>query len=274
MISMASSRQAQEGCNLQPVHRFAAIDLNTQGHKKWSKHACGWRSIHLHCWEEGMSTCRTERRHRRCQHAGIVAVAITFALRPAAIKDDTAHRKIVDSPAQLRVVDLTLESGDTLLSVLRRIDVNPSAARAMIEAIRAFVNPRKIRPGQTLHVNLNPRNGALKGLDYNLSGAEVKAVLTPEGWSAERRETSSLRETRVVRGSVAANFYQSSREAGLTPDQILEIADIFRYEIDFSSGFLRGDKFAIALEEIQYSIYGWPPSPGTNSRGSADGRQQ
>lgn len=155
-------------------------------------------------------------------------------------------------PVPLRSVDVTLRRGQTLLSVLTRFGLEQSAAHAMIETVRPFFNPRKMRAGQSLRLILDRQGGRVQGLEVALNRSVVRVIPTSEGWSAERIEIPFVRQTRVVRGSVVESLYQSGTEAGLTPLQILDLATIFEYDIDFFADFQRGDTFSVAFEEVRY----------------------
>ena len=69
----------------------------------------------------------------------------------------------------------------------------------------------------------------------------------------ERRDIPSVRETRVVSGTIEDSLYQSGLSAGLSPEYIAELEDIFKYDIDFFSDFNRGDDFSTVLEAIRYA---------------------
>jgi len=137
--------------------------------------------------------------------------------------------------------------------VLNRFGMDPAAAHAMSETLRPFLQPREIRAGQRLQIILDAKGPAVKGLEYNLPRAVVRVEATPDGWSAERREIASARVTRVVRGVLSKDLYRDGTAAGLTPAQILKLADIFQYGIDFFSDFRRGDTFSVVFEEIRYA---------------------
>ncbi|MBI3062839.1 MAG: peptidoglycan DD-metalloendopeptidase family protein [Deltaproteobacteria bacterium] len=151
-----------------------------------------------------------------------------------------------------RVIDVTLGTGETLGSVLSGFGLDASAARAVGESLRPFVKPQEIRSGKRLRVIVDAKEGIMQGLEYPLREAVLSVTSTPEGWSAERREIPSARVTRVVRGVVSRSLYRDGTAAGLTAAQILELADIFQYEVDFFSDFRRGDTFSVAFEEIRY----------------------
>ncbi|MFQ5851031.1 MAG: M23 family metallopeptidase [Candidatus Binatia bacterium] len=205
-----------------------------------------------HYWQEKLPAPRGKRGLRRWHHLGATILSLTV-LVPGLSADPARQYKLDELPDPLRAVNVTLRRGDTLLAVLKRFGLDGTTAHAMIETVRPFVNPREIQAGQSLQVILDPQEGTVKGLNYPLPSAVLQVVSTPKGWSAERREISSVRETRVARGIMLENFYQSGTEAGLTPEHILELADIFRYDIDFFSDFRRGDTFSVAFEEIRYA---------------------
>lgn len=210
---------------------------------------------------------------RRCGRWAVVMILpLTILLTPMAIlltqsfQTSPAEQQNLPIPAEQesqdhlpvpplppRRVDVTLRRGDTLLSVLTRFGLDSTAARAMVEAVRPFFKPRKMRAGHDLQLVLDPRDSTVRGLEYVMNNTVVRVMLTPAGWSAERHEIPFVRETRVIRGSVVENLYQNGTEAGLTPLQILDLATIFEYDIDFFSDIQRGDTFSVAFEEIRYA---------------------
>lgn len=153
-----------------------------------------------------------------------------------------------------RVVDVSLRRGDTLESVLTRFGLDSRSAYDLIETIRPIFNPRKMRAGESLQLFLHPQDDTVQGLQYRFEDdALVRVTSGSEGWSAERKEIPFVRKTRVVRGEINDSLYVNGTGAGLTPLQILELATIFEYDIDFFSDIRKGDAFTVALEEIHYT---------------------
>lgn len=179
-----------------------------------------------------------------CFAAGVV-VAIQLGGR--------AQNRIRVAQPTARVIDVTLKAGETLGSVLSRFGLDAGAARAVGESLRPFVKPHEIRSGKRLQVIVDAKDGTVQGLEYPLRAAVVRVTATPGGWSAERREVPSARVTRVVRGVVSKSLYRDGTAAGLTAAQIIELADIFQYDVDFFSDFRRGDTFSVAFEEVRYA---------------------
>jgi murein DD-endopeptidase MepM/ murein hydrolase activator NlpD len=149
-------------------------------------------------------------------------------------------------------VGVKLSPGDTLGSVLKRFGIGPPSAHALIEKVRPFVNPRKIRPGDEIHVVLNEEDRSVQGMEFVVDDSLVRVKATDNGWSAERHEIPFVRETRVVRGTIKSSLYESGTDAGLSPQHIMDLARIFEYDIDFFSDFHPGDAFSVMVEEVRY----------------------
>ncbi len=161
-----------------------------------------------------------------------------------------AAAESVTAPSRIGV---KVRSGDTLGTMLKRFGVAPPSALALIEKVRPLVNLKKIRPGDNVHVVLDSEDRTVRGVEFVVDDNLIRVKATENGWSAERRDIPSVRETRVVRGTIKASLYESGADAGLSPQQILDLAKIFEYDVDFFSDFQRGDGFTAMLEEVRYS---------------------
>jgi murein DD-endopeptidase MepM/ murein hydrolase activator NlpD len=150
-------------------------------------------------------------------------------------------------------VGVTLQRGDTLLSVLTHHGLERSLAHTLVERIAPFVNPRKLRSGDNIQLIVDPRDKSVQGMEVVLDDNLLRVKSTSEGWSAERHEIPSVRESAVKRGSITDSLYENGIKAGLTAQQILDLAGVFEYEIDFFSDFQPGDAFAAVVEETRYA---------------------
>ncbi|HSK28560.1 MAG TPA: hypothetical protein VLA17_01230, partial [Candidatus Limnocylindria bacterium] len=150
-------------------------------------------------------------------------------------------------------VGVEIQRGDTLGSVLKRFGVEPPSAHALIETVQPFVNPKRIRPGDSFHVVLNSEDQSIQAMEFVVDDSLVLVKATEEGWQAERQQIPSVREQQVVRGTITGSLYQSGTQAGLSSAHILELAKIFEYDIDFFSDFQSGNMFNVIFEQVRYS---------------------
>ena len=159
----------------------------------------------------------------------------------------------VDPPAAESRVAVKWRHGDTFISMLKRFGIERPSAHALVAKVRPFVNLRKIQPGDDVHVVLNTADRTVEGLELVVDDDLVRIKATVDGWSAEREKIPSVRENRVIRGEIRGSLYESGVEAGLSPQQILDLAKIFESDIDFFSDFQPHDVFNIVVEEVRYA---------------------
>src|SRR5947208_8174107 len=188
---------------------------------------------------------------------GVAIATLLLVLSPTFIKpkqryDDPKPAASV-APEQAERVGVKLRRGDTLASVLMRFGLKPPSAHAMIEKVRPFLNPSGIQAGHDVNVVLSPEDKTVQGVEFVVEDSLFRVKATDDGWLAEREAIPFVRETRVVRGTVKDSLYQSGIDAGLSPQQILDLAKIFEYDIDFFSDFQRSDAFSVVLDEVRYA---------------------
>lgn len=152
-----------------------------------------------------------------------------------------------------KTVDLTLGRGDTLLAMLMKHGLQGAPANDLINKLKPFYNPRRMRPGDSFRLLYNEDGTAIQSLEHATSGALVRILSTEEGWVAERVEIPYVRATKVVRGSISASLFEDGVGAGLSPGHIHKLADLFEHDIDFFSDIHRGDDFSVVLEEKRYA---------------------
>ncbi|HKY09933.1 MAG TPA: peptidoglycan DD-metalloendopeptidase family protein [Candidatus Binatia bacterium] len=187
-----------------------------------------------------------------------LGIATGVLLLSAPFVSTTRHEEVLPPPANppepaAARLPVKVRQGDTLLAVLKRYGIGVPSAHALIAKVRPFVNPRKIQPGDNLHVVVSPGDRTVEALELVVDDNLVRVKATSEGWSVERQEIPFVRETKVVRGTIKGSLYESGTEAGLSPQQIVDLAKIFESDIDFFSDFQPQDAFSILMEELRYA---------------------
>jgi murein DD-endopeptidase MepM/ murein hydrolase activator NlpD len=161
-----------------------------------------------------------------------------------------AERAIAVTPSR---VEVTLKPGDTLLDVLTRHGLALSPAHDLVAKIRPLLNLRKLRAGSQIDLVLNPGDRAIRRLEVPLIDEVVRASATSTGWLIKREAIASTTRTRLIRGTISSSLYEDGIAAGLSPEQILQLGNIFEYDVDFFSDFRRGDEFSTAMQELHYA---------------------
>jgi murein DD-endopeptidase MepM/ murein hydrolase activator NlpD len=156
-------------------------------------------------------------------------------------------------PGPFERLAIKLKRGDTLLTVLMRHGVQPPSAHDLIAKVRPVLNLRKLRPGNHIDLVVDPENRTVREMEVPFDDNIVRAKTTPQGWAVEREEIPWTPVTRVIRNTISSSLYENGLAAGLSPEQILELAAIFEYDIDFFSDFQPGDAFSVVVDELHYA---------------------
>jgi murein DD-endopeptidase MepM/ murein hydrolase activator NlpD len=204
----------------------------------------------------GMSRKELGSALRRCAGVAIATAVLFLAaplLSPPSDESERVPAPATPAPKPPARIGVELRKGDTLTSVVRRFGVEPPSAHAMIEKVRPFVDPRRIRPGDSLHVVLNSEDRTVEAMEFVVDDTLVRVKATSDGWFAERHEIPYVRERRVIRGTIKGSLYESGITAGLSPQQIMDLAKVFEYDIDFFSDFQPENAFTVMVEEIRYN---------------------
>lgn len=183
----------------------------------------------------------------------MLVVSLAAPLLDTAVDEQQRVDPAPSRPEPSERIGVTLQRGDTLLSVLTRFGLTPVSAHDLIGKVRPLLNLRALRPGHNIQVVVNREDDSVEGMEFTLENTLVSVKSTAEGWWAERRDIPFVRETHAIRGAIGGSLYESGIEAGLTAQEILDLARIFEYDIDFFSDFHRGDGFAVVVEQRRYA---------------------
>jgi len=143
-----------------------------------------------------------------------------------------------------------VESGDTLAKIFSQVGLS---ARDTYNVSRAGELAKKlinIKPGDVLYVHVDDANQFVS-LRYPLSKTETLSVEK----NAEGKLVSDVSIKQVetlhsfAQGEIRSSFWNAGTEAGLTDNQIMRLAGIFGWDIDFAQEIREGDTFNVIFEK-------------------------
>jgi murein DD-endopeptidase MepM/ murein hydrolase activator NlpD len=144
-----------------------------------------------------------------------------------------------------------IRSGDTLTSVFKRLDLDTSDVHALVEADGKTRALSQLRIGETLAVAVG-EEGRVAKVKYSPSPTET--YLFEHGDSDDSFQSQYLVETpepmaRVREGRITSSLFADAAAIGLSQAQIMELAGIFGWDIDFALDLRAGDTFSVLYEE-------------------------
>ncbi len=147
------------------------------------------------------------------------------------------------------VLSIKVLAGDTLSTIFTRHGLS-AATLAKLQATKHGKRLARIRPGQTLSLYMNEQNvlqRLILPLDIqhslhlirghkNFHSVQISKKLKTRLNYAEARITNSL--------------FLAGKKSGLSDDLIMQMVDIFGWDIDFALDIRTGDHFTLIFEEL------------------------
>ncbi len=150
--------------------------------------------------------------------------------------------------APFEFVAVTIGRNDTLDQIFRGMQLRLSD----LAELRSLPDVRKsldmIRPGDV--IQLTHLDGEIKSLTRRINEtATLSVTRAVDGFNANIVENPLETEERLLRGSVDSSLYVAVNAAGGTDRLAVELADVFKYDIDFVNQVQPGDSFVVAHEQ-------------------------
>ncbi len=172
-----------------------------------------------------------------------LALPSTAAPKPAAKPDEET--------AALEWRRLTVESGDSFARLLREHDIGYGVIHALASAGDAGRRLGQLRPGDQLRLGFAPDSDTLQRVVYQRSvNRRLVFERDDKGVSFSGRVVEAQLERRLqhAHGEIETSLFQAAAAADLPDRLIMELVEVFRWDIDFVYNIRRGDRFALVYE--------------------------
>jgi murein DD-endopeptidase MepM/ murein hydrolase activator NlpD len=143
----------------------------------------------------------------------------------------------------------TVRKGDSLAKILHKLGYSAQTTYQISTAqgsqIKQLTN---LNVGDSLQLGTNSQN-ELIALVYPTSKTETLLVrLTDTGYQASNIIKTVDSRVAYAQGTISSNFWNAGLEAGLNDNQIINLANIFGWDIDFAQDLRKDDTFSIVYE--------------------------
>ncbi len=171
-------------------------------------------------------------------------VSAAATSRPAPPSVDLAPA--VDPIEELR---LEVQSGDTLDSLFRDTSLSTLDLAEIMQLDVARKYLRVLRPGDVLIVRHD--GGQILQLDRELD-IRTKLEVQRDGAGFRSSVIEMPIESRIVMaaGQIRSSLFEAAQQARISEKLVMNVAQIFAYDIDFVRDIGAGDEFAVVYEEL------------------------
>ncbi len=199
--------------------------------------------------------------------AAPAALGLDDGLQPRPIVEAVATPSIVEQVEELLqgqdsfVREARVERGDTLATLLERLEVRDSAALAFLRNDPAARPLVRLNPGRFLQANANAA-GELNWLKVYLGGDAdampgTTRILTVQragdGFQVAEADVALERRVELRTGEVRVSLFGATDEAGVPDSVAQQMVDALESEVDFHRDLRRGDSFRVIYEALYAS---------------------
>ncbi len=158
---------------------------------------------------------------------------------------------VITGPASPTWENVGIRAGDTLARILTTRGQTSATVHAVMTAGPAAKTLTTIRAGNTLKLATDSA-GEVHEISYAPDPYRVVSIRRNEqgGFDSEVIEKPTLNITRFATGTIESSLFDAGKQAGVSDTVILEMADVFGYDIDFALEVQQGDSFRVMYEEI------------------------
>lgn len=145
--------------------------------------------------------------------------------------------------------EYVVKSGDSLSIIFQRAGLNDRDLYELINTSPEAKELRRIKPGEVIVFDLDDNN-KLEQLTY------IKNQLTSFQFTRTEKnfQFSKLEREPEIRvafrhATINSSLFLAGKNAGLASPVVMELANIFAWDIDFAQDIQRGDQFKVMYEE-------------------------
>ncbi len=175
--------------------------------------------------------------------------ALALAAVPAAA-GAPRNDKLPDAEPTGPTWNIEVRAGDTPLKLLMRMGIAADEAHAAVRSLSTVWDPRDLRAGQRVAVNLQADR--LLSLRLVLAPGREVAVARDDagGFVAEDQERPTNWVPTLGSGAISTTLSEAANHAGAPPGVVEELIRAFSYDVDFQREIRSGDTFALLYERM------------------------
>lgn len=162
--------------------------------------------------------------------------------------------KRLSSPSEPKTEIVKIGTGETIAGVLQNNGISGGEAYSIVKALSKNFDPRSIKAGQAISLDLEPVAGGWSLSELKLKTDSVREVIVEklgeDNFRSFVEEKEVILKNQVAKASIQNSLYGSAAKAGVPASVVANMIRIYSYEVDFQRDIRSGDKI-----EIFYQTY-------------------
>lgn len=162
-------------------------------------------------------------------------------------KDDHVASQKLPSKEQWRSV--TVKDGDNLSLIFSRLAISKSDLYQILSLGEETQSLKRLKPGQVLRLKFEDSKIEELVHESDLTHT-LKVKKTDDEFTAKIIEEKPEIKVATSTGSIQDSLFLSGQKAGLSDNVIMQMFDIFGWDIDFVLDIRKDDEFRVVYEEL------------------------
>lgn len=148
------------------------------------------------------------------------------------------------------VQNVTVKRGDSLYAIFKRAGVPPQELARLLEAGEEAQRLRRLRPGQELTLSVST-DGLLHDMSVALDKTQtLRATRSGDAFNVSVEREPLERRTASASAVIEDALFLAGQREGLSDRLIMELVEIFGWDVDFALDVRAGDHFTVLFEEL------------------------
>lgn len=167
--------------------------------------------------------------------------------------------QVLSFPEQIRTTKQTVteqheivavQPGDNLSIIFSRLGLPKHVLHGILNLNGVEETISDLQPGQKILFLLNS-DRTFKQLHYPINENNMLIISYRDGvFKTDSLVSESTKHYKFREGHIKTSFYEDASAGGLSDKTILQLAEIFRWDIDFALDLKKGDSFKVLQEEF------------------------
>lgn len=145
-------------------------------------------------------------------------------------------------------IDITIAKGDNLARIFSRLGFSPRDLHEIMTSNERTAVLKQLHPGQL--ISLQAQAGELQALEFEFDLTSTLLVTKKDdNFTSEIITVELGTQVKQAGGVIRDSLFLSGQAAGLSDNLIMQLADIYGWDIDFIMDIRNGDRFNVIYEE-------------------------
>jgi len=172
-------------------------------------------------------------------------IAIQLELKSMPGADKISPRSLAGIKWQTESV----KTGDNLSNIFKRLGLSPQLLHKVVSLDDNTKLLTRLKPGEVIAYQLDQEQ-QLAALKYSMNIQQTLFVEFEQGQPSSRIENKTIElRTAFTQGEISDSLFAAGKQADLSDTQVMQLANIFDWDIDFHLDIRQGDSFSVLYQE-------------------------